>query len=251
MGAGKTMAGGELTTAGIDRALAEEAVALAERWVKESSGVAQSAPARRLAGVLSDPNGLAFTVGFVDGVVRPEDARVAARNLRALTGVIPGFLPWPLRTLIRLGAWAGAAAPWLVAPAARAMFRRMVGHLVVDASDRRLGRALAAIRAAEPGVRLNVNLLGESILGRQEAARRLASTLSLIERDDVDYVSIKVSATIAPHSPWAFDTAVGDAVAALTPLFRAAAQRGGKFVNLDMEEYKDLDLTIAVFTELL
>jgi RHH-type proline utilization regulon transcriptional repressor/proline dehydrogenase/delta 1-pyrroline-5-carboxylate dehydrogenase len=65
-------------------------------------------------------------------------------------------------------------------------------------------------------------------------------------------VSIKVSATVPPHNPWAFDEAVDDVVERLTPLFRQAAGAAtDKFVNLDMEEYKDLDLTVAVFTRLL
>src|SRR5690606_4433618 len=126
----------------------------------------------------------------------------------------------------------------------------MVAHLVIDADDPGLGRALARIR--ERGARPNVNLLGEAVLGAREAARRLAGTRRLLARDDVDYVSIKVSATVAPHSPWAFDEAVDDIVEALTPLFaEAAAATPAKFVNLDMEEYKDLDLTIAVFQRIL
>ncbi len=234
-------------------ALADEAVKLVRRWLDASSLVSQDAAAARLAGVLSDPNGLAFTVGFIDGVVRPEDLHVAARNFRGLTSVIPRFLPWPLRTMIRSGAVLAPALPWMVVPAARWVLRRMVRHLVVDATDRRLGAAVRRIRGPDQSVRLNVNLLGEAILGEDEAARRLDGTRRLLLREDVDYVSIKVSATVAPQSPWAFDEAVAHAVEALTPLFRvaAAAPGGPKFINLDMEEYKDLDLTLAVFTGLL
>jgi RHH-type transcriptional regulator, proline utilization regulon repressor / proline dehydrogenase / delta 1-pyrroline-5-carboxylate dehydrogenase len=241
------------TSTPIDRALADEAVTLVRSWLQRSSQVKQDASAARLAGVLSDPNGLAFTVGFVDGVVRPDDLRVAANNLRALTPVIPRFLPLPLRALIRTGAALGPLAPWAVVPAARMALRRMVRHLIVDASDDRLGSAISRIRGGDQSIRLNVNLLGEAILGEEEASKRLAGTRSLLERSDVDYVSIKVSATVAPHSPWAFDEAVAHAVTALTPLFKIAAQapNGGKFINLDMEEYKDLDLTLAVFTTLL
>ena len=37
---------------------------------------------------------------------------------------------------------------------------------------------------------------------------------------------------------------------ALLPLYRLARDHG-TFLNLDMEDYKDLDLTIAVFTAIL
>ncbi len=229
--------------------LADDAIALVRRWLEQSRSEPVDAPAQRLAGVLRDPDGLAFTVGFVDGVVRPEDAGVAARNLRALTPRIPAFLPFHLRAAIRLGARLAPIAPAVVIPVARRALRSMVRHLIVDATDRRLGPSIARIRAGE-GVRLNVNLLGEAILGRREAARRLAGTQALIARPDIDYVSIKVSSTVAPHSPWAFEDAVTDAVAAMRPLYRQA-RANGTFINLDMEEYKDLDLTLAVFTRVL
>ena len=236
----------------LDRSLADEAVALARRWLEASTQVPEDAAGRRLASMLRDPDGLAFTVAFVDGVVRPEDVRVAARNLRGLTSMIPRFLPWPLRALTRVGAALGRPLPWVIVPAARRSLRRMVRHLIVDADESRLGHAIRQIRDDDQGVRLNVNLLGETILGNHEASRRMDATRRLLQREDVDYVSIKVSATVAPHTPWAFEEAVSDAVDALTPLFRIAdAGSHTKFINLDMEEYKDLDLTVAVFTTLL
>ncbi len=140
--------------------------------------------------------------------------------------------------------------PKVVVPIARRVLREMVGHLIVDATDAKLGPAIAKIK--RDGVRLNVNLLGEAVLGEKEASRRLEGTERLLARPDVDYVSIKVSSTVHPHSPWAFDHAVEDIIAKLRPLFRRAVQSSPrKFINLDMEEYKDLDLTIAVFTKLL
>ncbi|TXH18109.1 MAG: aldehyde dehydrogenase family protein, partial [Mycobacterium sp.] len=141
-------------------------------------------------------------------------------------------------------------APGLVIPVARKVLREMVGHLLVDASDARLRRSIARIR--NRGVSLNINLLGEAVLGQAEASRRLKGTEQLLARPDVDYVSIKVSATVPPHSPWAFDEAVDHIAANLLPLFtQAATAPTKKFINLDMEEYRDLELTIAVFTKLL
>ncbi|WP_077488216.1 proline dehydrogenase family protein [Sinomonas mesophila] len=233
--------------------LADAAVAQVRAWLDAAAAFPVDPAAARLAAVLKDPGGLAFAVGFVDGVVRPEDLGVAARNLRSLARTSPDFLPWPLRRAVAFGGALAPALPHVVVPLARRMLRGMVGHLIVDASDERLGPAIARIR--RPGVRLNLNLLGEAILGEREAARRLEGTRRLLERDDVDYVSIKVSATVAPHSHWAFDEAVEHIADTLAPLYRLAAAGGPsgtpKFINLDMEEYKDLGLTIAVFTRLL
>jgi RHH-type proline utilization regulon transcriptional repressor/proline dehydrogenase/delta 1-pyrroline-5-carboxylate dehydrogenase len=230
--------------------LADESVALVRRWLEEAAGFPVDGSAAQLAGVLKDPKGLAFTVGFVDGVVRPEDLGVAARTLQELAPGVPAFLPAAMRAMVRVGGGLAPRLPSVVVPIARRVLRRMVGHLIIDATDAKLGPAIAGIR--RDGVRLNVNLLGEAVLGEQEAARRLSGTMRLLARDDVDYVSIKVSSTVHPHSPWAFDEAVTDIVRQLRPLFQlAASSTPSKFINLDMEEYKDLDLTIAVFTALL
>lgn len=235
-------------------ALAEDTIALVRHWLTEAAKVPVDASAEQLAGVLKDPNGLDFTVGFVDGVVRPEDLQVAARNLAALAPKVPAFLPWYMRSAVRLGGTMAPVLPQVVIPVARRVLREMVGHLIVDATDAKLGPAIAKIR--KDGIKLNVNLLGEAVLGEHEATRRLEGTHTLLSRPDVDYVSIKVSSTVAPHSAWAFDEAVEHVVEKLTPLFARAASyastgQKAKFINLDMEEYKDLDMTIAVFTRIL
>ena len=227
-----------------------EVETLVRRWLAVAADQPVHRSARRLAQLLEDPDGLTFTVGFVDGVIRPEDPRVAAASLRRLAGSVPRFIPPHLGAALRAGAVASSLAPGLVVPVARRTLRRMVGHLLIDATDDRLGQAIARLRAR--GLRLNLNLLGEAVLGSAEASRRLEGTRRLLARPDVDYVSIKVSATVPPHSPWAFDEAVRDIQDALLPLFLLAAEPPTpKFINLDMEEYRDLDLTIAVFTALL
>jgi RHH-type transcriptional regulator, proline utilization regulon repressor / proline dehydrogenase / delta 1-pyrroline-5-carboxylate dehydrogenase len=229
---------------------ADQVLAQVRRWLDVAATIPAEAAARQLAEVLKDPHGLDFTVGFVDGVIRPEDLKVAAANLAALAPHVPGFLPWYMRAAVRTGGIMAPTVPQAVIPAARKVLREMVSHLIVDATDAKLGPAIEGIR--KDGIRLNVNLLGEAVLGEREADRRLAGTLALLSRDDVDYASIKVSSTVAPHSPWAFEEAVEHVSAKLSPLFALAAsfpQR--KFINLDMEEYKDLDLTMAVFMRLL
>jgi RHH-type proline utilization regulon transcriptional repressor/proline dehydrogenase/delta 1-pyrroline-5-carboxylate dehydrogenase len=247
------------STPSVQHDLSADVVALVQKWLAESATIPADLSAERLAGVLKDPNGLDFTVGFVDGVMRPEDLMVAGYNLAKVARKAPGFLPSYMRGAIGLGGVLGPVVPWVVIPAARKVLRQMVGHLVVDATPEKLGPAIAHLRAS--GNRLNINLLGEAVLGEKEALRRLEGTRTLLARDDVDYVSIKVSSIASQLSMWSFDEAVDRVVERLTPLFELAAGGGSitgggsttgpKFINLDMEEYRDLDLTIAVFERIL
>ena len=200
----------------------DHVVALVRRWLAESAEHPADPAAERLAGVLKDPNGLAFTVGFVDGVMRPEDLGVAGRNLEHVAKLTPKFLPWYLRGAVRLGGFVAPAFPWLVIPIARRVLRAMVGHLVLDATPAKLGPAIAKLR--ESGNRLNLNLLGEAVLGEDEADRRLRGTMEFLARDDVDYVSVKVSSVVSQLSMWSFDEAVAKVVAKLTPLYELAAK---------------------------
>lgn len=228
--------------------LADRAVELARRWVIEAAAADVDPAAERLAGVLQDANGLPFTLGFVDGVMRPESLSAAASQLHRIAPIVPDFLPWYLRSAVRIGGGVAQILPTPVVPIARRVLREMVGHLVVDARPAKLGPAIAKIR--ESGARLNLNLLGEAVLGEAEAQRRLDGIHELIRRDDVDYVSVKVSAIVSHISMWAFDEVVASVVERLIPLYLTAA--GDRtFINLDMEEYRDLDLTIAVFTRIL
>jgi RHH-type transcriptional regulator, proline utilization regulon repressor / proline dehydrogenase / delta 1-pyrroline-5-carboxylate dehydrogenase len=230
--------------------LAAEAVATVRRWLDESEGSASDTSATRLAGLLKDPLGPEFTLGFADRVMRPDDVKVAARELEQLGSKVPSFLPWYLRVAIVVGAGFATLFPRPIIPIARRVFRRMVGHLILDGTPDKLGEIIARLRS--PKVRLNLNLLGEAVLGDDEADRRLAGTAALLARDDVDYVSIKVSSVVSQLSMWAFDETVERVVARLLPLYEfAAASPTTKFINLDMEEFRDLDLTIAVFTRLL
>lgn len=222
----------------------------ARQWVKRSRQYPDDRAAKLLAQVLKDPAGLDFTVGFVDGIIRPEDQRVSAQTFHDLASGPTGFLPWYLRAPLKVGGAVAPVLPSVVMPLVRKTFAELVGDLVVDVTDDKLGPAIERLKAG--GARLNMNLLGEAILGEAEAERRLADTLALLKRPDVEYVSLKVSAVTGPHQPWGYEQVVQRAVDALMPLYREAARYDPpKFINLDMEEYKDLHMTIDVFTRIL
>ncbi len=235
--------------------LPEEAVARVVRWLEapgSSASRRDRTASRRLAGVVRDRPGTAFAMRFVDRVIRPQDPAVSARQLSSLVGEaeLPAFLSSLDRLLVRAGAWLGPRLPWLVIPIARRRMRALVGHLVVDSEPERLAAHLRS-RSAQ-GFSLNVNMLGEAVLGDAEARRRHEEVLDTLAQPDVDYVSVKVSAVVAQLNAWDFDGSLHRVTEALRPLLRAAASASPPtFINLDMEEYHDLELTVGAFRQLL
>ncbi|MCT2337744.1 bifunctional proline dehydrogenase/L-glutamate gamma-semialdehyde dehydrogenase [Corynebacterium sp. p3-SID1056] len=230
----------------------EAAAAQAHAWIAETAEEdANDSQTQQLAALLRDDDGVRFTMDFVDRVMRPEDDRVAARALRSITsGIDASFLGQINGLLVGLGAFVGPILPKVVIPAARARLRQLVGHLVLDAESDALNGLLD--RAAERGEELNLNLLGEAVLGEGEATDRAERTGALIRNPRVTYVSVKASSMVAQLNPWDFDGSVERVKDRIRPLYRAARDRSPRvFLNMDMEEYHDLHLTIAVFTQLL
>ncbi|GEK80905.1 bifunctional proline dehydrogenase/L-glutamate gamma-semialdehyde dehydrogenase [Agrococcus baldri] len=235
---------------GSDDPFALAAIERVRGWVARPTPGKRDKAEERLAGLLQDPNGLDFAVGFVDRVVRPEDPKVGARNFEELSRDIPGFLDWYLKLGVTLGGGFGIVSPKLVIPMVKKAMREMVSHLVIDATPAKLAKPLAKLR--EDGTRLDIDLLGEAVLGEEEAASRLAALTELLQRDDVDAVSVSVSSMAPQPQPWAFDETVEKVSDRLLPLYALAAQsHPPKLITLEMGEYRDLDLTIAVFERLL
>ncbi|MEM9466309.1 MAG: bifunctional proline dehydrogenase/L-glutamate gamma-semialdehyde dehydrogenase [Actinomycetota bacterium] len=236
--------------------LIEDAVAQVERWLDRADEL-ETARMRttmaRLRGVVVDDAGVAFVMAFIDRVARPDDDAVAARQLRALvddTDRLPAFLGTVDRMLLRVGARIAPVAPALVMPIARRRMRGIVGHLVAPAESTGLAAHLG--RQRRNGWASNVNLLGEAVLGRREAAARWDALAGLLAQPDVDYVSVKLSSVAAQLNPWAHEASldlVSDRLADLVDT--AAAADPPTFVNVDMEEYHDLELTLDAFERVL
>jgi RHH-type proline utilization regulon transcriptional repressor/proline dehydrogenase/delta 1-pyrroline-5-carboxylate dehydrogenase len=231
--------------------VALEAISLVEQWLSEADkGGARSPAEKRLAKILKDPQGLDWTLKFVDRVIRPTEKHVAATELVKLSKRLPKSLSALDRLTIRIGGLLAKPFSFIVIPTAKARLRQLVGHLIADARTNQLTKHIR--KSKSDGIRLNLNLLGEAVLGEGEANYRYEETFKLLKRRDVDYVSIKLSAVASQLSMWGFETTVNRLVEKLTPIYEyAASQPTPKFINLDMEEYRDLGLTILVFKKLL
>ncbi len=204
---------------------------------------------RRFVGLFRDPAALDVTIALTDEVMRFTSREPALRVLRsaARRASARGLGLWNVIGLRALAAL-GPIAPATVIHLVRWRVRRLSAGLILDASPDALGRHVTARR--REGLGVNVNVVGEAVLGESEASERLARVLDVIIRPDVTYVSVKVSSIVSQLTTIDHDGSLARVVERLTVLFRTARDHG-VFVNLDMEEYRDLRLTIDAFREVL
>ena len=237
-----------------DADLASEAVELARRLLAESLASATRSEGRRqrrLGRLLDDEAARQLVFGLTDEVLRFDDPALAARRFVALVGEHPTTAMGALdRAMLRIGAVVAPLVPRLVMPLVTRRIKAETTGIVLSADDPFFARHVAARRAE--GVRLNVNLLGEAILSDAEADERLRLVCERIDRADVDYVSVKISAVVANLDALAFDHSLERVCERLRLIYRRAASATPRtFVNLDMEEYRDLELTLQAFMRVL
>jgi len=205
----------------------------------------------RLGRLLADHHGRELILSLTDEVLRLDSPAVAAKRFAELVREHPTREMGPIDGLmLRAGALVAPRLSGIVMPLVVRRIRAETSGIVLRTDEPIFGQHLA--RRADEGVRLNVNPLGEAILSDAEADERLATVLAKVERVDVDYVSVKVSAIVANLDVLAFDDSVRRVTDRLRTLYRAAgAATPTTFVNLDMEEFGDLDLTIDAFIAVL
>ena len=99
---------------------------------------------------------------------------------------------------------------------------------------------------------VNLNLIGEVVLSEQEADHKLNSYLQALQVPSINYLSIKISNIYSQISSLDFEKTVKVLSERLATIYQTAVKHksidgSSKFVNLDMEEYRDLEMTIEVF----
>src|SRR6266404_4112571 len=254
---------GPAATPVVRRERARRAVDLAETLLREARAGQthdERGRAERLARLMEDPAGKELTIALTDQAFRSRRPERIADQLHYLLERYgaPRFMEWWERIGLTVGGAMAHYLPSLVVPPIVNRLRHETESLILPGEDADLRRYLAERRA--DGIRLNLNQLGEAILGEAEAARRLDAYLALLARDDVEYISVKVSSVSSQIDLTAFRHTVEVVKERLRTLYRQAQRHHyqhpdgrvtPKFVNLDMEEYRDLDLTVAAFREVL
>jgi len=198
----------------------------------------EKSEAQKMTRLLSDSAGKELTFHLADEVFRPPTAKAQARVFRQLIARhgIPAYLKPHQKIMMRVGVLASHLCPKLVMPAVTAQIRRDSKRVILSREEGKLARYF------DSRDRVNLNLLGEAILGEEEAEKRLQENLTLLAKPECTYLSVKISAIFSQINLLDEEGTLTAIQERLRKLYRT-----GKFINLDMEEYRDLHLTYEVF----
>ncbi len=206
--------------------------------------------------MLKDPINKVFLIELLDQSFRSHSPKRVADQLEFLFEkyrdtefftVIEELLIWMFRNV-------GIYMPKLSVPLFIKYLRNDVKNVVIPAEPSALIEHIKR-RKAE-GTRVNINIIGEMVLGEAEAKERIKKYITALEHPEIDYISIKISTIFSQISPIAHEWSVTQISQRLAEIYGAAMQhtymdsqgiQRPKFINLDMEEYKDLHLTIDAF----
>ncbi len=242
-----------------DPQLIERAVALA-RVLQERATALQTPHERRqqaeLDRMLRTPSDKATMMQITDQSFRSKGAARTVDQFAHILDVqgIPRFFSPIDRALLRGFQTFGGWLPGVAVPLVKERMQSETANVVLPAEPELLTAHLAR-REAE-GVRMNLNFLGEALLGEMEARIRLHKYFEALQLPQVEVMSVKISTIYSQISALAREHTVAELCDRLELLYRESARLRytrpdgtavPKFIYLDMEEYRDLALTAEAF----
>ena len=201
--------------------------------------------------MMESKDGKTFATAIVDQCLRPKNPRRAADQLIFLIRKygVPEYLPSLQRFLMRAAKIFGRWLPSITISEANKAIRQQTIHVILPAEPKSLKSHYD--RRHSQGIKLNLNYLGEAILGEEEARERFELYTNYLKEPFIDYISIKISTLYSQINLYAEDETLAILADRFRALLTTAKEEGNKFINLDMEEYRDLHLTIKLFKSVL
>ena len=212
--------------------------------------------------MVTTPNDKKFIVRMLDETSQVRDPQKLAVRVKDLIDQygIPKFLGttdhclfWMYQKFAYLPLF-----NWASVPIIKWRLRRDTSRVIIDAARPHLTNHLATRFNQDSGQ--NVNLLGEVVLGDGEADKRYESYLEALKEPDINYISVKISGIYAQTHALNYKESIPELIRRMSALYQAAIDnpytdpsgvKRAKFINLDMEEYKDAHLTMQLFKDVL
>jgi RHH-type proline utilization regulon transcriptional repressor/proline dehydrogenase/delta 1-pyrroline-5-carboxylate dehydrogenase len=246
-----------------DDQLFNKAVALAESWQNRANELLtreEKNIQEQMKRLLTHPQDKVLLSKLIDQSFRSHDPKRVAdqiSNLMEEEGV-PEFFNRVEKLVIQMFVGVGKHISSFTVPKMIEQMRNASSRAIIPGEDKELHAHLQ--KRKEQGIRMNINHLGEAVLGEGEATHRLATYKKDMEDPDVEYISIKISTIYSQINSLAFAETVDVLRERLSEIYRVAkthyfirqdGSRVAKFVNLDMEEYRDLEITYQAFVSAL
>ena len=211
---------------------------------------------RELERMMEMPHDKATLMQMTDQALRAKRPLRAADQLIHLFDVqgIPRFFSALDRTLLKGFQSFGRYLPGVAVPVMREKMRDETANVILPAEPEVLLPHLQA--RSNAGLRMNVNFLGEALLGETAAEARLQTYLEALQKPEIECISVKISTIFSQISSLAWEDTVDVLSDRMELLYREAARMRyrradgaeiAKFVYLDMEEYRDMGVTAAAF----
>ena len=239
--------------------LVENAVKTAEKWQNRANQMLTSdekAIQEQMVRLLTHPMDKVVLTKMIDQSFRPSDNRRVADQVNAILSAhgVPDFFSRVEKLLVQMFLGLGRHVPSLTVPKMIEKMRQDSSRAIIAGEAEALHAHLRKRR--EERVRMNINHLGEAVLGEKEARRRLETYIRDMRDPDIEVISVKISTIYSQISSLAMEHTLDILVDRLTTLYREAqanvftrsdGTRVPKLVNLDMEEYRDLEITYTAF----
>jgi RHH-type proline utilization regulon transcriptional repressor/proline dehydrogenase/delta 1-pyrroline-5-carboxylate dehydrogenase len=239
------------------------AIDLAEKWQLRAADKITNFEKnfhKKMQKMFSRPLDKVLLIDLMDQSFRTKNnARVADQIDYIFTKYgMASFFSTPEKFLIFLFRNIGVYLPDVSVPLFIKSVRDDTDTVVLKGEDATLNAHLQK-RKAE-GIRVNINMIGEIVLGEQEAQERITKYTDILKNPNIDYMSIKISTLFSQINPVSFENTVEEFSSRLSQICRQAKKYSftnakgeleNKFINLDMEEYRDLSLTVATFKKVL
>lgn len=214
----------------------------------------------KYATLIQNPSDKIFLTKLLDESSQIRDRKKLAERMKCLLDRygVPKFFPPSDNALLKAYQWIGYRFDSIAVPVFKKRLRADTAGVIVDEARPHLTNHLASRYKNHIGQ--NVNLLGEVVVGDCEADKRYHHYLDALKERDINYISIKLSGIYAQMAPLNFKAARRDLTERISAIYQAAIDNPyidengvmrPKFVNLDMEEYKDAHLTLSLFKEIL
>ena len=214
----------------------------------------------QISRMLNDERGKAFSLFLTDQCFRSKDSyRVADQVSYLISSLgIPKFLSRVKKIQLQSFRFVGKVFSSILIPVLKGFLRRESASVVIEAAEKPLHKHIK--KRSQENVRSNINHLGEAILGEKEAKERIELYKKSLIDPNIEYISIKISTIYSQITHVAFEESIQVLKERLRELFSVAksnffsdslGNKRAKFINLDMEEYKDLRMTVDLFKQVL